>query len=103
MQPAREAFQSVLALDPNHPRALLGLARIAIEGGDPDAARPALERALLYHPDFPEARVLEKMLAVRTAVQRAISRAHSPGRSGPELSDSRGTAAIRSWRDWTGP
>ena len=69
VQPAREAFQSVLALDPNHPRALLGLARIAIEGGDPDAARPALERALLYHPDFPEARVLEKMLAVRGAVQ----------------------------------
>ena len=68
VQPAREAFQSVLALDPNHPRALLGLARIAIEGGDPDAARPALERALLYHPDFPEARVLEKMLAVKTAV-----------------------------------
>jgi tetratricopeptide (TPR) repeat protein len=68
-QPAREAFQSVLALDPNHPRALLGLARIAIEGGDPDAARPALERALLYHPDFPEARALEKMLAVRGAVQ----------------------------------
>ena len=69
VQPAREAFQRVLALDPNHPRALLGLARIAIEGGDPDAARPALERALLYHPDFPEARVLEKMLAVRGAVQ----------------------------------
>ena len=73
VQPAREAFQSVLALDPNHPRALLGLARIAIEGGDPDAARPALERALLYHPDFPEARVLEKMLAVRGAVQSNLA------------------------------
>lgn len=68
VQPAREAFQSALALDPDHPRALLGLARIAIEGGDPDAARRALERALLYHPDFPEARVLEKMLAARPLV-----------------------------------
>ena len=73
VQPAREAFQSALALDPNHPRALLGLARIAIEGGDPDAARPALERALQYHPDFPEARVLEKMLAVGTAVRANIA------------------------------
>jgi tetratricopeptide (TPR) repeat protein len=73
VQPAREAFRSVLALDPNHPRALLGLARIAIEGGDPDAARGALERALLYHPDFPEAQVLEKGLAARTAVQGAVA------------------------------
>ena len=83
VQPAREAFQSALALDPNHPRALLGLARIAIEGGDPDAARPALERALLYHPDFPEARVLEKMLAVRGAVQSNFARAPTrPVRAG---------------------
>ena len=81
VQPAREAFQSVLALDPNHPRALLGLARIAIEGGDPDAARPALERALLYHPDFPEARVLEKMLAVRTAVHANLAAARTRART----------------------
>jgi tetratricopeptide (TPR) repeat protein len=75
VQPAREAFQRVLALDPNHPRALLGLAKIAIEEGDPDVARRALERALLYHPDFPEARELEKMLAVRGAVQSNFARA----------------------------
>jgi len=68
VEPAREAFRDALALDPDHPRALLGLARIAIEEGDPDAARPALERALLYHPDFPEARALEEMLAGWTAV-----------------------------------
>ena len=83
VQLAREAFQSTLALDPNHPRALLGLARIAIEGGDPDAARGALERALRYHPDFPEARVLEKMLAVRGAVQSNFARAPArPVRAG---------------------
>ena len=83
VQPAREAFRSVLALDPNHPRALLGLARIAIERGDPDAARGALERALLYHPDFPEAQVLEKGLAARTAVQGAFAGAQTrPLRAG---------------------
>jgi tetratricopeptide (TPR) repeat protein len=67
VEPARAAFQSVLALDPVHPRALLGLARIAIEEGDPAAARPYLERALQYHADFPEARALEDMLASWTA------------------------------------
>lgn len=83
VQPAREAFQSALTLDPYHPRALLGLARIAIDGGDPDAARRALERALLYHPDFPEARVLEKVLAARTAVHGAFAGAQArPLRAG---------------------
>ena len=83
VEPAREAFQSVLALDPDHPRALLGLARIAIEAGDPDAARPALERALLYHPDFPEARALEEMLAGWTAVQADFAGAQArPLRAG---------------------
>jgi tetratricopeptide (TPR) repeat protein len=63
VEPARASFRTVLALDPDHPRALLGLARIAIESGDPAAARPFLERALQYHTDFPEARALEDMLA----------------------------------------
>ena len=63
VEPARASFRTVLALDPDHPRALLGLARIAIESGDPAAARPYLERALQYHSDFPEARALEDMLA----------------------------------------
>ena len=87
VQPAREAFQSVLALDPDHPRALLGLARIAIEGGDPDAARAALERALLYHPDFPEARALEKMLAAgrRPGDFAGAQTRPRPGRSHPTL------------------
>lgn len=65
--PAREAFQTVLSLEPVHPRALLGLARIAIEEGDPDTARPYLARALEYHTDFPEARALEEMLSSWTA------------------------------------
>jgi tetratricopeptide (TPR) repeat protein len=60
---AREAFLRVLALDPDHPRALLGLARLAIEDGDAEAAGGYLRRALQYHPDFPEARALEEMVA----------------------------------------
>jgi hypothetical protein len=52
----------VLALDRDHPRALLGLARVALEGGDPEAAKPYLRRALQYHGDFPEARALEEMI-----------------------------------------
>jgi tetratricopeptide (TPR) repeat protein len=55
---ARASFRAVLALDPEHPRALLGLARIAFEGGDQDAARQMLERALRIYPDFPEALAL---------------------------------------------
>jgi len=78
VEPAREAFQSVLALDPDHPRALLGLARIAIEAGDPDAARPALSRALQYHPDFPEARALEEMLEGWPAAHADPTPAHAP-------------------------
>jgi tetratricopeptide (TPR) repeat protein len=77
VQPAREAFQSALTLDPYHPRALLGLARIAIVEGDSDGARRALERALLYHPDFPEARVLETMLVARTTVHGAFASART--------------------------
>jgi len=61
--PAREAFERALALDPEHPRALLGLARLAIEAGNLEVARPYLERALQYHTDFPEASALQEMIA----------------------------------------
>ncbi len=48
----------MLSLDPEHPRALLGLARIAFEGGEPGTARELLERALRIYPDSPEALAL---------------------------------------------
>lgn len=60
---AREEFERVLALDPYHPRALLGLARIAIEEGDTPGSMQWLERALQYFPDFPEAAALRDMVA----------------------------------------
>jgi len=55
---ARTSFERVLALEPTHPRALLGLARIALEEGQHGACRDLLARALARYPDFPEARAL---------------------------------------------
>src|SRR6185503_5599906 len=55
---ARASFERVLALEPTQPRALLGLARIAIEEGDAATCRQMLTRALARYPDFPEARAL---------------------------------------------
>jgi tetratricopeptide (TPR) repeat protein len=58
MPRARASFERVLTLDPTHPRALLGMARIALEEGDREASAGYLERALERYPDFPEARAL---------------------------------------------
>ncbi len=58
MDMARAAFERVLALEPTHPRALLGLARIALEKGDAGYCKDLLTRALARYPDFPEARAL---------------------------------------------
>ena len=61
--PAKSEFQAVLRLDPYHPRALLGLAKIALEERDIAECRPFLDKALQYYPDFPEARALQEMVA----------------------------------------
>jgi tetratricopeptide (TPR) repeat protein len=58
MHLARASFERVLALDPTHPRALLGMARIALEEGDRTASAGYLQRALERYPDFPEATAL---------------------------------------------
>jgi tetratricopeptide (TPR) repeat protein len=64
MAPAREEFRWVLGHDAHHARALLGLARIALEEGDAHECRDLLRRALRFYPEFPEAAAL--MAAVRT-------------------------------------
>ncbi len=56
--PARQEFRWVLERDASHPRALLGLARLALEEGDVDGGRELLVRALRVYPDFPEAQAL---------------------------------------------
>jgi len=55
---ARAAFRAVLTLDPEHPRAMLALARIAFEDGEVGPAQQLLEKALRIYPDFPEALAL---------------------------------------------
>jgi predicted regulator of Ras-like GTPase activity (Roadblock/LC7/MglB family) len=67
MPAAKASFRRVLALDPYHPRALFGLARIALEEGDIEGCRPFLDRAIQYFPDFPEAKALQEMVATWTA------------------------------------
>jgi tetratricopeptide (TPR) repeat protein len=65
VEPAKQEFRWVLERDPSHPRALLGLARIALEEGDLEGGREALVRALRAYPDFPEAQALLDSLATR--------------------------------------
>lgn len=61
-EPAKAEFQHVLSRDPDHPRALLGLARIAMEEGDFTACKESLDRALHLYPDFPEAKALQDVM-----------------------------------------
>jgi hypothetical protein len=64
IEPARREFRWVLSRDPVHPRALLGLARLALEEGDLVSCRECLSSALRAYPDFPEARaVLDALTA----------------------------------------
>jgi tetratricopeptide (TPR) repeat protein len=67
MPAAKTSFRNVLSLDPYHPRALFGLARIALEEGDIEGCRPFLDRAIQYFPDFPEAKALQEMVATWSA------------------------------------
>jgi tetratricopeptide (TPR) repeat protein len=62
MDRAKVAFHRVLALDPYHPRALLGLARICLEEHAIEDSKALLDRALQYYRDFPEAQALREMV-----------------------------------------
>jgi tetratricopeptide (TPR) repeat protein len=85
--PAKAEFQTVLGVDPYHPRALLGLARIALEERDLAACRPFLDKALQYYPDFPEARALQEMVAGWVDV--AVPAGQRPAYAGPPLAAER--------------
>jgi tetratricopeptide (TPR) repeat protein len=73
IEPARGEFAWILRRDPAHPRALVGLARIALEEGDFDACRESLTRALRLYPDFPEAQALLGATATRPVPSRAAA------------------------------
>lgn len=71
MPEARAEFERVIAADPTHPRALLGLARIALEQNDEATAADHLRRALARYPDFPEARALLDVIETRVPAAAA--------------------------------
>jgi len=69
--PAKEEFHWVLGHDPNHARALLGLARIAFEERDTRTCHDLLRRALRFYPEFPEASALLELVRAREAAPPA--------------------------------
>jgi tetratricopeptide (TPR) repeat protein len=72
MRLAQAAFERVLALDPTHPRALLGVARIAMEEGQIGTCTEYLRRALARYPDFPEAQALLEVVRSTTNSPRVV-------------------------------
>ena len=52
---AKARYQAILDADPNHARALLGLGRLAMNGGDTDAALQHLEKVSLVADERKEA------------------------------------------------
>jgi hypothetical protein len=82
---ARASFQRVLESDPYHPRALLGLARIAFEDGETDRSRRYVAVALEYYRDFPEAEALRDLLNGWTSTEAGVRAAPPPAGRGPTL------------------
>jgi len=71
--PAKEEFHWVLGHDPNHARALLGLARIAFEERDTRTCHDLLRRALRFYSEFPEASALLELVRAREAVPAPVA------------------------------
>lgn len=67
---AAAAFQTVLRVDPNHPRALLGLARTRHFDGSPEA-RELVERSLEVNPNLAGSRVFLAELEIELENYRA--------------------------------
>jgi tetratricopeptide (TPR) repeat protein len=76
--PAKEEFHWVLGHDPNHARALLGLARIAFEERDARTCHDLLRRALRFYPEFPEASALLQLVRAREAAPPAPAAPAAP-------------------------
>jgi tetratricopeptide (TPR) repeat protein len=75
---AKTDFQRVLALDPYHPRALLGMAKICLEEQDQEGAKALLDRALQYYADFAEAQALRDMVESWPQPSTGTSEAREP-------------------------
>ncbi len=85
MEAARAEFERVLAVDGTHPRALLGLARIALEQNDEVAAADHLRRALARYPVFPEAQALLDVVDARRTSPPAPRRRSRADLTAPRL------------------
>jgi tetratricopeptide (TPR) repeat protein len=93
---AKSEFRRVLALDPYHPRALVGLATICIEEQDLEGAEILLDRALQYYADFAEARTLRATLPGRPRTPDQRTAAPSGSRNEPSApARERDVVAIR--------
>lgn len=68
-QSAREAFAAALDLNPNHPLALVGMARL---GTDPEAATQQLERAISIYPRLVDAYLALAELQAESNPQQAL-------------------------------
>jgi len=62
---AKSAYQAILAADPNHAKALLGLGRLAMTAGDNDAARNYLDQVSIVDDERKEADRLLARLDLR--------------------------------------
>ena len=60
---ARQSYEAALKLDPKAPRALVGLAKVAAAGNDPQSANQYIEQALAASPENPQAWVAKGDLA----------------------------------------
>ena len=82
---AEGAFKQALALDPRHPRALLGLARLHVQRGEDTEALALLERV---SPAAPVARDAERLAAeIRTRVDATGDEATLRARVGANPDD----------------
>lgn len=61
---ARQSYQDALALDPNAPRALVGLARISASSNDMESADKYVQQALAVAPQNPQAWIFKGDLAL---------------------------------------
>jgi putative thioredoxin len=67
---AKALYEKILQMDANHPRALLGLARVLIAAGEDDKALNLLEKVALTSPERKDADQLAARLRLKSAAHQ---------------------------------
>jgi len=67
---AKALYENVLQTDPNHPKALLGLARVQITAGEDDKALNLLEKVALTSPERKDADQLTARLTLKSTAHQ---------------------------------